>query len=267
MFNPIKSVIQKISNFFGFKIVGIKKLVKHNSFDALHKFIIKNFFNDKDIVIFDIGANEGDSVKRFKKIFPNCTIYCFEPNEKILDLVNSNKKYENVIKNNLAVGAKIEKKKFYFYDSHRISSFYPVVENSKYQRLKVKNKKEFSSKLLNVITIDDFCKNNNIESFDILKIDTQGSEADVLLGSRNILKSQKVKIIELEYILGIAHENANTLYQIENVLSNCGYKLVAIENSGNIISFSRYQTNLIYVREDIYNKIKIMHEEDNNIKH
>ena len=79
MFNVIKSAIHKLFNNFGYKIVGIKNLVKHNSFDALHKFILKEFFNGEKKVIFDVGANKGDSVKRFKKIFPNCKIYSFEP--------------------------------------------------------------------------------------------------------------------------------------------------------------------------------------------
>ena len=143
MLSSIKEVIQKIFNFFGFKIVGIKKLIKHNSFDALHEFIIKNFCKGEKLIILDIGANEGDSVYRFKKIFPDSKIYCFEPNEELLNLVNSKNKFDNVIKNNFYIGAKKEKKEFYFYNSHRISSFYPVVERSKYQRLKVQGKKDF----------------------------------------------------------------------------------------------------------------------------
>ena len=89
----------------------------------------------------------------------------------------------------------------------------------------------------------------------------------MLLGAEDTLINQRIKIIELEYILGIAHENANSLNQIENVLNRFKYKLIAIENSGNIISFSRYQTNLIYVRNDIYEKIKFMHEADKNLKY
>ena len=106
-------------------------------------------------------------------------------------------------------------------------------------------------------TLDEYCLSNNIKDIDILKIDTQGSEAEVLLGAENLLHNQRIKIVELEYILGIAHQNANVLYDIENELNKSSYKLIAIENSGNIISFSRYQTNLIYVREDIYKKNSI----------
>ena len=267
MLSSIKEVIQKIFNFFGFKIVGIKKLIKHNSFDALHEFIIKNFCKGEKLIILDIGANEGDSVYRFKKIFPDSKIYCFEPNEELLNLVNSKNKFDNVIKNNFAIGAKKEKKEFYFYNSHRISSFYPVVERSKYQRLKVQGKKDFIVKKVNVETLDEYCLSNNIKDIDILKIDTQGSEAEVLMGAENLLHNKRIKIVELEYILGIAHQNANVLYDIENELNKSSYKLIAIENSGNIISFSRYQTNLIYVREDIYKKIQLMHEADQNLKY
>ncbi len=268
MINNLKNFIQNIFKIFGFKIIGIKKLVSHNSFDALHKFILKEYFEKKkDPIIFDVGANDGDSVIRFKKIFPKSRIYSFEPNDEILKNFDTNIKAENVIKNNVAVGSATEKRKFYFYNSHRISSFYPVVDGSKYQRLKVKDKKDFYTKDINVITLDEYCEKNHINNIDILKIDTQGSEAEVLAGAKQLLKDQSIKIIDLEYILGIAHDNANSLYDIENALNNYNYKLIAIESSGNIVSFSRYQTNLMYVRKDIYNKIKLMHEVDTDLKY
>ena len=58
------------------------------------------------------------------------------------------------------------------------------------------------------------------------------------MGAENLLHNQRIKIVEeLEYILGIAHQNANVLYDIENELNKSSYKLIAIENSGNIIFF------------------------------
>ena len=79
------------------------------------------------------------------------------------------------------------------------------------------------------------------------------------------MKNQTVDIIELEYILGIAHKNTNSLFDIELSLKDYGYKLIAIENSGNILSFSNYQTNLIYVKEEIFEKIKNLHEKNVDI--
>ena len=45
--NVLKDLIHKIFLILGFKLIGRKELVKHNSFDAIHKFIFANFFNNK----------------------------------------------------------------------------------------------------------------------------------------------------------------------------------------------------------------------------
>jgi hypothetical protein len=37
------------------------------------------------------------------------------------------------------------------------------------------------------------------------------------------------------------------------------YKLIAIENGGNLISYSNLQTNLIYAKKELYEQIKEMH--------
>ena len=37
----IKNIINKIINFFGFKLIGNKKTVKHNDFDSIIKFILE----------------------------------------------------------------------------------------------------------------------------------------------------------------------------------------------------------------------------------
>ena len=56
-------------------------------------------------------------------------------------------------------------------------------------------------------------------------------------------------------------ENTSSLAAdvIEKILSENGYKLIAIEDSGNLISFSNLQTNLIYVKNEIYEEIRELH--------
>ena len=72
-------------------------------------------------------------------------------------------------------------------------------------------------------------------------------------------KNKKIKIIELELILGFGYEKSLSFYDIEKTLSKYNYKLIAINHSGNVISFSNYQTDLIYVSPDIYKKIQFLH--------
>ena len=46
--------------------------------------------------------------------------------------------------------------------------------------------------------LDNFCKQKKIKNIDILKIDTEGTELDVLNGSKKILKKTKLVCIEVQ---------------------------------------------------------------------
>ena len=114
--------------------------------------------------------------------------------------------------------------------------------------------------------MDTFIEESKISEIDLLKIDTQGAEIEILKGAEKILNSKKVNVIELEYILGIAHETRSSLYELEEMLHKNYYKLIAIEHSDNVISVSNYQTNLIYVKNEIFDKIKQFHENNIDVK-
>ena len=76
--NILSKIILKIFRNFGYNIQKIQKEEKiYLSYDEIYKKI----FNKK-IVIFDVGANKGQSINRFLKNFPNSIIHCFEPIEK-----------------------------------------------------------------------------------------------------------------------------------------------------------------------------------------
>ena len=268
MVKQIKLFIQKFIQFFGYKLIGRKEFVKHNSFNAIHKFIINEFIDKKEITIFDIGASDGSSIERFKKRFPQSKIFSFEPTEFLFDKLKKQYNSDTVKIFNNALGAKEEHRDFYQYEYHEINSFYPMVQNSKYklQRTKKENQKNEIKKKVNVITLDSFAEKNRIKKIDVLKIDTQGAETEVLDGAQNLLKSNLVNIIELEHIIGIAHECNNSFYKLEEKLNKYNYRLIAIDHADNIISFSNYQTNLIYVNNDIFNKIKHFHENNIDVK-
>ena len=44
-----------------------------------------------------------------------------------------------------------------------------------------------------------FCIKNNIDKIDLLKLDTEGSEYEVLLGGRKMLLNNKIKTIFFEF--------------------------------------------------------------------
>lgn len=263
----IKNFLQRTFKKFGYEILGRKKLVKHNSFDAIHVYLIKNLLNlEGEITIFDVGANDGGSIKRFTSLFFNPIIHSFEPTNELVEKIKKNYESSRVIINNFALGEKKSKRNFYQYNYHKVNSFYPMENNSKYKISRTKKNNDENIKTVDVISVDEYCEKNGIKRINLLKIDTQGSEAEVLRGSNNLLKNKLIDVLELEYIFGIAHKDSNSLFEIEKELNTNDYKLIAVERGGNILSFSNYQTNLIYVKKSIYNDIKNFHEKNIDIR-
>ncbi len=272
----MKRLLYKIIKFFGYKIIGASETVKDNDVNAVTSFIFKKFLDVDKPIIFDIGANLGQSIERYSKYFPNKKIYSFEPAPDTFNRMK--KKIENTeefkkgdIKLfNIAIDNNNSKQKFYYYKHHTISSLLPSDSKSKFYKSRVlasKSKKNDFEKVLEVQTkkIDDFCKELNINHIDILKIDVQGTEDRVLEGCKELLSKQKIKLIRIELILGFAYKKNLAFYDIEKTLTPFGYKLILIENGGNLISYSNYQTDLIYVRNDIEEKIKALHYENISI--
>ena len=83
----IKKSIKKIFNLLGYHIS------KKNDFQNIDEILSK--IMNKNPLIMDVGANKGQSIKRFKDLFDNPIIHSFEPIqeefEKIRDKHNFDK--------------------------------------------------------------------------------------------------------------------------------------------------------------------------------
>ena len=58
-------------------------------------------------------------------------------------------------------------------------------------------KKQFETFEVKTDTLDNYCEKNNIDNIDVLKIDTEGSELEVLEGAKNILQKTNIVLIEV----------------------------------------------------------------------
>ena len=272
----IKRKIHLIVNFFGYKILGAKKTVKHNDFDSIIKFIFNEIItenkSERTPTIFDIGANDGQSIRRFKKIFNVCKITSFEPTP--IQFNNIKERYkddEDVSVYNYGISNKEEILKFHSYEFSLINSFIPADNKSKLIKSRILSRKSNELNFENIIevktkSLDKFCLEKSIKTIDILKIDTQGFEDKVLNGCEDLLKKQKINIIEVELILGFGYSKTLSFYDIEKYLRKYDYRLISINNSGNVISTSNYVIDLLYVHQSSYEKIKELHYKNKNIK-
>ena len=240
----MKKIINSLLNKIGYRIS--KK--KNYSFDHVYK----NFEKKHNNIIIDVGSNQGQSVEEYLKIYTNYKIHCFEPLNNLYE--DLKKKYghdKNIFLNNYALGEENKESKFLKYYNDVNSSFNKPIQDSNWEK---KKKKKFNIKNLieeelkvKVLKLDEYIKINNIEFIDLLKIDTQGYEDKVLIGSREILESNKVNFIQIEFIMGNQYQNRLNIIDYENHLIKNNFRLYGISQKGDLLTKSDISLDLLYV--------------------
>lgn len=176
-----------------------------NKFNLLKMLFKKN----KKIIVFDVGANEGQSIMEFIKHFPKINIHCFEPVVKCREKLEYLKKKfnKNKIHLNFYALGKI-KKKIFFNEcfSTNLSSVYKINKKNKlyikFHNEKNRSIKKFQQykKIIKQENLKNYIMKNNINKINVLKIDTQGYDSQVIegIGKKNF---KKIDIIITEVIL------------------------------------------------------------------
>ena len=185
------------------------------------KKFLKNYLKKKEIIIVDIGANEGTYLDFLSSIFHLKKIYCFEPIANLSDKLKANYGNKNIVVYNTALSNFKGSRKFYEYQVSSTSSFYK--QNDLYKSLKkIKNVKKIS-----VNKYDNYFRNN--KKIDICKIDVQGEDFKVLQGMTKNLKKKCIKLIKVELSLEKFYFNTKeTFYDIIFFLKKYNYSLISI---------------------------------------
>ena len=253
----IKNLIQNLFSKFGYKILNLKK--DKSNLDQFLKELISN----KNPLIFDVGANDGRSIKKFRKIFPESIIHAFEPDKQAFKILSENYSGFNEINLNFfGLGEKNKKQEFFSYRDTGKSSFKKLILNSNFLKYKSKIYNVTQENFLKdkyeceIKTIENYCSEKNINKIDFLKIDTQGYEVNTLIGAENFLKKNDIDIIQLELIFSSVYNQITNIYDIEEKLIPYGYKLFGTSNYGNLYTDFNWQCDFIYISKDAFNRIK-----------
>ena len=199
--------------------------------------VLKSLVPHIDPVVFDIGANIGQTTKEILNTWPEATVHCFEPLPEFYNkLVENTQDNKNVICNNIALSNKKNNKlKFYYHDIQpMLSGINRLNINSKDSiginepELAGLQKGEFLQNAnqeitVNADTLSNYITENNVDSIDILKMDVQGAEPSILCGAGKLLKRVDVVITELNFY--DLYEASQSFYEIEKYLIPAGFRL------------------------------------------
>ncbi len=143
-------------------------------------------------IVFDIGANLGQSSKIYLTRFPSSHIFCFEPVSTTFHQLQDNLKgNERVDCFQLAFGSSKGKGQMVVQGS---SDMFFLLGQSK----KSPMKNDVATESIDIVTVDEFCHTRRIDHISYLKIDTEGGDLEVLKGAVTMLTEQRIDLIEVE---------------------------------------------------------------------
>lgn len=192
--------------------------------------------------IYDIGAHEGSWTRDMSSMFPNIEFVMFEAFPEHSN-IHAPQKFQYI---NVPLHKEDDMELSFYINTqtHHTTgnSFYKentaIYNNGSHITLKTKK-------------LDTVISEQNLPQPDVLKIDTQGAELDILLGTTNALRNVKVVMCELSiypYNAGGAKFSDVNDFLIEN-----GFVPVGIEEfhwNANVL----LQVDMVYLRREINEK-------------
>jgi 2-O-methyltransferase len=193
--------------------------------------IIKNSFNRKKILFFEIGACDGYHSKIFLNMIKDKKLpfsyHIFEPCSELCDVIRKNvANDQNVIINNLAIGGSDGVIDFYKTENWKVSGT-SVQGGGYYGSSSIRKPKgvfdawkdmSFSTTKTNITTFDSYIEKHSLqnETIDFMWVDIQGAEVDMINGGKKYLKN--AKYIFTEYCDSELYEGEIGLNQICEML-------------------------------------------------
>jgi FkbM family methyltransferase len=214
MLNKVLFYFQKINFLIGY-------LFKN---EINEKKLYKKFITQEKLVVFDIGSNLGTYSIFISQLFTDkkLEIHSFEPINSLLD--KQKIKYGKLFKNHGIISKDAGEIEFY---ERSITS-----QSSTKSESGTIGDKIISTYKVQSINLLDYILEKNIRKIDILKIDTEGSELDIMHSIKDKLVSLGIKVIKIETTYSSFDENKlQNVLEIFKILSENNYVYYGSNNT------------------------------------
>lgn len=190
------------------------------------------------MLVFDVGANIGNYSILLSKIVGNSgNVYSFEPASSTFE-----KLQERIVQsrcNNIHIFRKAVYSENTTIEFNEFPDDYSVWNSiGTPQMLNPQTFAEYvpivHTEIVETITLDSFCEEQNIKKIDYLKLDVEGAETDALQGASSLLKVKAIHFLQFEIsqkmLEGLNHQAKSTF----DILIANDYECYHIEKNGEI---------------------------------
>jgi FkbM family methyltransferase len=187
--------------------------------DCVHTYI-SSFFSDNSPIIFQAGAHMGEiCIDKFRKFYPDSTIYSFEPCQKSYEHTLKRMKDENISNINLynfGLSDKDGQGILRISESSNTNSMHEINEIfGHFTARQTQNREQIVLR-----SLDSFCSEKKIGKIDLLYLNVESHELHVLSGAQDILKNTTSVLLELNMI---PIWKGATFPDIDNFLKKMGF--------------------------------------------
>lgn len=195
-------------------------------------------------IVFDVGAAIGRVTARYLELFPNATVYAFEPapanvkkfRARLPKLTGGDRAqvFEAAILDSDGMAV------FKLYESNDHHSIFESTEA--FQARPRKPGRVVKEVVVECGTLDGFCEHKHIDGhIDVLKIDTEGAEMEVLRGAQGLLENRRIKLIYAELLFWPYRIGQCEPWQVMQFLQERGYFLHSLQaqhhdNEGRLLN-------------------------------
>jgi len=180
---------------------------------------IKRLIGRDKPVLFDVGANIGQTIDDLLAAFPRSEVHAFEPGEKAFGIL-SERHSQTAILNHCGVGSAEQDHRLFFESAGTVmSSFLPIGAEGWGA--------EGIQQSVAVTTVDAYCSRKGIDHIDLLKTDVQGYDLEVLKGANRMLSERRVSLIYIEINFAEMYEGQARADEILRFIFDHGLRLVA----------------------------------------
>lgn len=207
-----KILIGKFINKFGILVTSNKTLPKANLTSFCHK-LKKTGYNPN--LILDIGANKSSWSEEASIFFPDCSFFLVEPqselNSHLEKFCTKHKKSKFI---NCGVGSKTEEKLFTLIPDTVSSTFNMTEDYAK--------ENGYQQRVIKITTVNNIVKEHlNGVCPDIIKVDAEGSEFEILLGSSDVIGKTEIILLELHFFK--SDPNSKDFSDMIKIMDEYGY--------------------------------------------
>lgn len=178
--------------------------------------------SEKIRTVVDVGANKGQSIRRFRELFPQAQIVSIEPAKSLVE----------ELRDEFAVSERIKLLQFAMSNSNGdIELFHSAVDQC--NSVKEPWQATGTSEKVACRKLDTLCEEQGLEHVHILKVDTEGHDVEVLEGAKGMLEKGAIDLILVECgFLPDDPHHAN-FYSIAELLKPYGFNLAGFSDARN----------------------------------